>query len=956
MNQSQSKDIKKPTEKNIKGARREKIKKGSAYFIFWSWHLIYTILVVALVLPVITWPLIKDVVASHVPWHYLIYAVVMTLLPFVSMYLGATRFRSNFRHLMKYFYGFEMPVLFFLVVRMATFRDSNFSMTWLLINGVIALITWFVFLWVQAKQGEESENKTEGKHSVFKNHPLAIAGSTVLAMVGFYFGVLFLIMMIPLAANFLIGMGTAVSHIDLRTVLEIFINPLVWLSIIFVIFTMSLFIALPVVMIRLYIGQFIERIPSLLTPARLAIVAVVISINAVVFGYLNQQPQQAVFSLLEEKIGQTSELALLEQADSIKKGLLNAYLARYRYVSTEGLSQRIQSSYQTTFNMSEDAASVPQTIFNTLAKPFLYDGKDWSDVEKAQKYYEAFFDTPIQKAERETILDAVKHNWEASRDNEAGLLDAANHYVHVNKQSIQVEENQGVATIAITQVLENLTFQQKETVMHFSLPDDAVLTGLWLSDDEENPKKYPFVLVPKGAAQAVYKAEVNRRVDPALLEQTGPYQYRLRVYPVPRKEESDKPAKPMMMQFEYQTLVDTTGGKKAEWPLPKILEKRNIFWDSETVQLINGIKVEVTPSTELFPIHQMPKPSKESLLSPLAYNNIVAFPRQKAKEELPSKGKFAILIDGSYSMGKYRDELSNEIATLNINNNSNKNATYSVYFCRETCNKNQDDQVFFGSSQTVDHLLAFSKTHNANDYDAIIVLTDEGSYELKAKAKTDRINLTPSVWLVHLGNSLPYAYDDKVLDLIYQSKGGVTDSLKEALARYQSTRKENTAVSSSQVLSISKNRIWVKQNTDYTDGDSQITSNPALEKILTAQQIKHLIKTMDVKQLDNLDAIHALAKTQGIVTHYSSMLVLLEDRQREALKKAEEDADRFEREIEPGKQSTTHPVDPFAVPSVPEPEEWALMIIAGMLLSIAMWCRKRLLEPNYLTAFFKEAD
>ncbi|MCK5924766.1 MAG: PEP-CTERM sorting domain-containing protein, partial [Methylococcales bacterium] len=78
----------------------------------------------------------------------------------------------------------------------------------------------------------------------------------------------------------------------------------------------------------------------------------------------------------------------------------------------------------------------------------------------------------------------------------------------------------------------------------------------------------------------------------------------------------------------------------------------------------------------------------------------------------------------------------------------------------------------------------------------------------------------------------------------------------------------------------------------------------------------------------------------SIVTHYSSMLVLVNDRQKEALKKAEAGGDRFEREVEQGKA----PINPFAIPSVPEPEEWALMIIAGILLLLAY--RKRCNTEN----------
>lgn len=949
----------------------ETLKRRFAYFLFWAWHLIYTVLVFGMIVPYVAWPLINEVLKENVPLHYLFYAFIMALLPFVSMYLGAKFFRKDFRCLMKYFYGFEMPLLFFLTVQIITFRDSNLGMSWLVINVIIALSVWFVFLWKQNKQDNNKENNKESNKDnntlVWRDNPIAIVGSTLLAMVGLYFGLLFLILMMPVAVEFFIGLGQVFSEVHFKDILTVFVNPLVWLAGIFIIFTMTLFIALPVVMIYLYIGQFFRRLPSLLTPVRLAIVLVVISLNMGIFSYLNSQPQQAVFSLLEEKMDKPDlQTELLPHADEIKKGLLNAYLARYRYVSTKGLSRRINRIYRNTFKISDRLADIPQNIFNTLAMPFLYDGKNWNDIGKAQKSYESFFDTPIQKSEREAILSAVKHNWEVSRDNEAGLLDAANHYVHLNQQSIQVEENQGVATVVISQTLENLTYQLRETVLHFRLPDDAVLTGLWLSDDKKNLKKYSYASAPKGAAQSVYKAEVNRRVDPALLEQVGPYQYRLRVYPVPSKRDFEKPTEPLYVQFSYQTLIhqeangngddsrNNSGSEKEYWPLPKVLEKRNLFWDKKTEQLVNGEKVNYSDLSGLFPQSLLISSKQHSLSAPtpIAYkdgdNSIIAITRDKRNEKLPDSGHFAVLIDGSYSMTRYRDALMDSLAQL-----SESQAQFDLYFCRETCTDAPDKYVFFGNSQTVDQLAAFSKRPHANNYDAILVLTDEGSYELAAKEKTNDLKLTPPLWLVHLGDSLPYAYDDNVLDLIYQSKGGVTQSLKEALIRSQImvSKLQIDCGKETVILSVNNNRIWAKINDSRYDCISGISTdsdiaNRGLVKLVTAKKINYLSRTIntklvDNKQLDQLDAIHTLAKQQGIVTYYSSMLVLVNERQKEALKKAEEADDRFDREVENGKQSTTTPTDPFAVPSVPEPEEWTLLILVGVFLSVAMFRRRK---------------
>ena len=959
---------------------KETIKRRSAYFIFWAWHLIYATLVFTVIFPIITLPLIVEASASNVPLFYVLYPLLMAILPFVSMFLAVKYFNKNFRLLMKYFYGFEMPLLFFLLVRIMTFRDSSLGVSWLVINVSIALIAWFVFLWYQQKQenlikGEKTiENETEVSENnnkiniqstsiPFKDSPLAVAGSTIIALVGLYFGVMFLIMMIPLAANFVMELGEGLSRLSFGDIFYFFVNPLMWLLIVFILFTMSLLIALPIVMIYLYIGQFIKRLPSLFTPARIAVVLAVIAINVAGFTYLNQQPQQAVFTLLEEKMkldektGKMTDetrASLLTQADTIREGLLNAYLSRYRYVSTAGLSNRIAYSYKHTFNLSKETAKIPQQLFNNLATPFLYDGKNWNDKAKADSLYEAFFDTSIQKAERQTIMDAVKHNWEMSRDNEAGLLDALNHYVHLNKQSIDIDVNEGVASIVIKQTLENLTYQRREAVMHFSLPEDAVLTGVWLSDNKSNPKKYAYVLAPKGAAQAVYKAEVNRRVDPALLEQTGPYQYRLRVYPILPKTSRVKTnnGKPMYMQFEYQTLVDidTDGNENValQWPLPKLLEKRNLFWDNKTEYWLNGKRIKKTNNNNWLPktvFNKRIKPSDDAYSKPIALiqgdEQISVTYRDPAKERTPQKGNFAILIDGSYSMNEHRDDIIANLLTL-----QSSGANYTVYFCREDCSllakpSALNQQKFFGNSQTADQVKGFLAMNKP--YDAVFVLSDDGSYELSSKTDTESLTLNDTpLWLIHLGETVPYAYDDKILDLIYQSKGGITHSLNEALLRYQLFKEALISACSTEAttLSITDDRIWQRDNDPKHNCD--VGNNLALTKVATSHQIKHLINSMDLKtnKLEKLDNIHLLAKAQGIVSHYSSMLVLVDDRQKEALKKAEQDEDRFDREIETGKQNTTNPTDPFAVPSVPEPEEWALMIIIGVLLSWSMIRRR----------------
>jgi len=85
-------------------------------------------------------------------------------------------------------------------------------------------------------------------------------------------------------------------------------------------------------------------------------------------------------------------------------------------------------------------------------------------------------------------------------------------------------------------------------------------------------------------------------------------------------------------------------------------------------------------------------------------------------------------------------------------------------------------------------------------------------------------------------------------------------------------------------------------------------------------------------QLVQLDTMHTVAKSFEIVTPYSSMIVLVNDQQREALKKAEQQSDRFDRKVENGNEQLTQPFNPLNVSGVPEPEEWMLLGMVAIAL------------------------
>ena len=108
------------------------------------------------------------------------------------------------------------------------------------------------------------------------------------------------------------------------------------------------------------------------------------------------------------------------------------------------------------------------------------------------------------------------------------------------------------------------------------------MTGIWLGETSDRSQSHPFQVSTRGAAQQVYKAQIQRRVDPALLEQVGPQNYRLRVYPILPK------GKPMHMWMTYKVMKQDNS-----WSLPHLNEQRNVYWNRSTQRTIDGKSVTV---------------------------------------------------------------------------------------------------------------------------------------------------------------------------------------------------------------------------------------------------------------------------------------------------------------------------------------------------------------------------
>ena len=82
----------------------------------------------------------------------------------------------------------------------------------------------------------------------------------------------------------------------------------------------------------------------------------------------------------------------------------------------------------------------------------------------------------------------------------------------------------------------------------------------------------------------------------------------------------------------------------------------------------------------------------------------------------------------------------------------------------------------YGTIQTKEMLRQFAQLGGGTSYDAILLVTDEGSYELSDDSTQLPVMPTP-LWMVNLGGRLPPAYDDTTLKAIQDSGGGVSKLL-----------------------------------------------------------------------------------------------------------------------------------------------------------------------------------
>ncbi len=957
------------------------------YLIFWIYNLTFIGFIAFGFGPVVFPAVIQGVRAGIIPVFYAVYGGILISIPILAAILGATLLRKHLDKLFLLGYGIEGPLMLILAVRFFGLGQTTLPIKIIMGVAAIGLAT---LLWHILDPHAEERVESAGL--------LKSIGLACLVAIGLYASIWILFYAAPLVRFMWDGLLDVIYDIpafwemiwrDLRSALRDgiqFLFILVFGGTI-LLFSSILFVLIPLIVPWLYaktwwIGN--KGIGQLRAAMILVTVFLVIGLSLYI---TDEQPQTEAFALLETVPQNAAEAReLLDQQDTIRDGLLNSYLARTRYLSALNELDHVRWMYEDAFGrvrrprteenryqpyqIREDYTGglLAQQRVELIARPFLYQPVNeietpessnlrWasgsalrSEPEEAAELYEKFFDELITEGEKEEVVRAVRTTWEPARAQDAWQA-VDDREVYLKQQNLaHLNLNHGVHEFELHEVYSNQTAIRQEVVYFFSLPESAVITGVWLGD--ENGKQFEYRVSPRGAAQQVYQEQVRRNIDPALVEQIGPQQYRVRIFPIdPLSEVWEpnssslapelEPGDDMHFWLKWQVLE-----QDGQIPMPQLSTLRNVYWDDETAVVYPA---GLTHDQDRW------LPASMAASDPVQPDHVVTFDDGRTVvaqasnltiPELPVNLTFAAVLDRSFSMGEHADEVKAVLDDLfEISPRTDLYLTASEFSGREPSlikliEMTDDELVYFGGQNSAEIMQQFADLNNGTEYDAIFVISDDGTFSTSAN-ETDTVAVPNApVWMVHLGGIFPNGYDDNTLEILQASGGGAVVSVDDAI--------NNLAVSWDNPESIlADGFIWTTYPAGAVVELPEGTVTHALTEPFAKNAARQLILAEmrankgSITDVALLDGLHEIAVTQEIVTPFSSMIVLVNSAQEARLDQLEQKDDRFEREVEAVGETAPGPT----VTGVPEPEEWLLIILSAGMLLWYFWKRRQQANP-----------
>ena len=132
-----------------------------------------------------------------------------------------------------------------------------------------------------------------------------------------------------------------------------------------------------------------------------------------------------------------------------------------------------------------------------------------------------------------------------------GVGDDGRQHLELTSVTVDVQIDERIARTRTDQIFTNHAEWEVEGIYEFTLPEGAIITDLvlWIDD-----KRVQGLILEKEEARQIYDDIVFQRIDPALLEQVTPNQFRLSIFPFPAKGSR-------RVEFEYMQLLESHSGR-----------------------------------------------------------------------------------------------------------------------------------------------------------------------------------------------------------------------------------------------------------------------------------------------------------------------------------------------------------------------------------------------------------
>jgi putative PEP-CTERM system integral membrane protein len=874
--------------------------------LFWSWNVLLLAVVVFGFVPLVVAPLVIDAIDGLARWDFVSTSLVVVVVPFFSVWHAWQHRRQHDEHpleLLTFFFGVELALLAVTAGRLFGLHEltgaGEVIFAAIVVGGFVAEVR--VVLGDRLPPSQIFDGAM--------NIALVFR-----ALAGAYVGVLLSSISVPLLAQIVWNVGDIAAEASFAALLLL---PL-WL---WAFALVALLLVLPVAaplswwhvarrssaLVRQRWGVD-DLLVTTLSPTIAFVVAVAVQWT---------QPHVGVLSRIAQLADTDADRrALVADREHIERGLVDAYLGRHTYLDDDSSHPwSLASDWQRGYHERGFLSAVLDNAVRDYGRPFFYEGVFGDDAAQARSAYRAFFGRELERDHAAEVRKALAARW--SRDQRfAGFVDEGQARVRLQRQDVTIRnDRQGVVDVDLHDTWVNQTGTDQEVVLSFELPESAAVTGLWLGPTDNRAEAFAHIVSPRGAAQQVYREEVRAHRDPALLEQTGPRQYRLRVFPLPARPGhaaseilangwEAKSAPRVHVWVTYEALPDDDGGV----PLPRLRERRNGFWDARTTRHVHfgsdvlglssavdadAVAVDAIDGGEWVQTNGLALPRVARATVSARVNDACAALVPTAAPATPLLGgrTVDVVVDRSLAVADHQQALIDALTALRATGATLQFTlgTSNLRNARPDVVDHYDDEdvrrtVFFGAAQPKELLSQWISNHHEKLPDVIVVLAGGASFDVATDTPLPLSTFgdrgLPRTLLVHLDGAMPSGYDDATLDAIRRSGGTATTSVRDALLRLQDTP-------------------WVDGHRfdARASGDGACPSSGPGRAIVARQSIL-LADRGGKAALSALDGLHRLAVDASVATPYSSLLVLVNAQQRARLAQLSSEQDRFNREVD----------------------------------------------------------